>query len=128
MDQYHEDYRGKVSSGTGGRKVKFSDKRLCHMGGTFTGTRLSQNEEIKTTRSVGGNTKSRVRKTKFISVSTEGGNKKVEITNVIRGNTPDYTRQNIITKGAIVQTAIGKVRVTSRPGQHGVLSGVIAKE
>jgi small subunit ribosomal protein S8e len=128
MDQYHGNFTGKVSKGTGGKRVKFSDKRLAMAGGTFTATKLSQKEERKSTRTGGGNTKVRIRKTKFINVSTAGGTKKVEITNVIKGNTPDYTRQNIMTKGAIVQTAIGKVRVTSRPGQHGALSGVPVKE
>jgi small subunit ribosomal protein S8e len=128
MDQYHENYTGKVSKGTGGKKSRFSDKRLAMAGGTFTATKLSQKEERKSTRAKGGNAKVRIRKTQFVNVPSEKGAKKVKITNVLKGNTPDFTRQNIITKGAIVQTEAGKVRITSRPGQHGVLSGVIVKE
>lgn len=35
-----------------------------------------------------------------------------------------YVRRNILTKGAVVDTDVGKVRITSRPGQSGALSGV----
>ena len=41
---------------------------------------------------------------------------------------PNYVRRNIITKGAIVGTDIGRVRVTSRPGMHGVVSGVLLED
>jgi len=35
-----------------------------------------------------------------------------------------FVRRNIITKGAVVETEKGKVKITSRPGQVGVLSGI----
>jgi small subunit ribosomal protein S8e len=35
-----------------------------------------------------------------------------------------YVRRNILTKGAIVDTDKGKVKITSRPGQSGALSGI----
>jgi small subunit ribosomal protein S8e len=35
-----------------------------------------------------------------------------------------YVRRNILTKGAVVDTDLGKVRITSRPGQSGALSGI----
>jgi small subunit ribosomal protein S8e len=34
---------------------------------------------------------------------------------------------NIITKGAVIETDAGKARVTSRPGQHGVVNAVLLK-
>ena len=37
---------------------------------------------------------------------------------------PNYVQRNIITKGAILETDVGLVRVRSRPGQDGVLNGV----
>jgi small subunit ribosomal protein S8e len=37
----------------------------------------------------------------------------------------NYVRRNIITKGAIVDTEKGKARVTSRPGQDGVVNAVL---
>ena len=37
---------------------------------------------------------------------------------------PNYVQRNIITKGVILETEVGLVRVRSRPGQDGVLNGV----
>ena len=41
---------------------------------------------------------------------------------------PNYVRRNIVTKGAIVETDMGQVRITSRPGSHGALNGVLLDE
>jgi len=40
----------------------------------------------------------------------------------------EYAKRNIITKGAIIQTSEGKARVTSRPGQDGVVNAVLIEE
>ncbi|HKV90874.1 MAG TPA: 30S ribosomal protein S8e [Thermoplasmata archaeon] len=37
---------------------------------------------------------------------------------------PNYVQRNIITKGAILETDLGLVRVRSRPGQDGVVNAV----
>ncbi|MEM4140048.1 MAG: 30S ribosomal protein S8e, partial [Nitrososphaeria archaeon] len=39
----------------------------------------------------------------------------------------DLTRRGVITKGAILETELGQVRVTSRPGQDGVVNAVLVK-
>jgi small subunit ribosomal protein S8e len=36
-----------------------------------------------------------------------------------------YVRMNVLSKGAIVKTELGNARITSRPGQHGVVNGVL---
>ena len=41
---------------------------------------------------------------------------------------PNYVRQNIITKGSIIETEKGKAKVTSRPGQHGVVNAVLVAD
>ena len=38
---------------------------------------------------------------------------------------PNFVRRNIMTKGAVVETDKGLVRITSRPGSHGVINGVL---
>ena len=40
----------------------------------------------------------------------------------------NYVRRNILTKGAVVETDVGKVRLTSRPGKDGVLNGTLLEE
>lgn len=37
----------------------------------------------------------------------------------------DLQRMGIITRGAIIETELGRARVTSRPSQHGVLNAVL---
>ena len=36
-----------------------------------------------------------------------------------------YVRRNIINKGAIIETKIGKAKVTSRPGQCGTINAIL---
>ncbi len=38
---------------------------------------------------------------------------------------PNYVQRNIITRGALVETDLGLVEVRSRPGQDGVLNGIL---
>ncbi len=39
-----------------------------------------------------------------------------------------FVRMNVITKGAILETDKGSVKVTNRPGQEGHVQGVLLKE
>jgi len=41
---------------------------------------------------------------------------------------PHYVRRNIITLGAVVETKIGTAKVTSRPGQDGIVNAVLLEE
>ena len=41
---------------------------------------------------------------------------------------PHFLRLKIITKGAVIKTEAGNAKVTSRPGQHGVVNAVLIKE
>ena len=56
---------------------------------------------------------------------------KVQVTDILnvvdnKANT-HFVRRNIITKGAVVETSLGKAKVTSRPGQHGMVNGVLVE-
>ena len=54
---------------------------------------------------------------------------KTDIKSVIENSANiNYIRRNIINKGAIIETGIGKAIVTSRPGQTGVVNAVLIKE
>ena len=51
---------------------------------------------------------------------------KVKIVTVIENPcNPHYVQRNIITKGAVLKTELGRARVTSRPGQHGILNAIL---
>ncbi len=129
MVLYHQPIKRK-SSGSGGRKRASQDKRLHHYGGFQALTRLHKGE--KETRDViktkGGRVKVKPKHVEFVNLFADGKTKKVKITNV--SETPSnrhYARENIIIKGAIIQTEAGKARVTNRPGQDGVINAVLAK-
>ena len=36
-----------------------------------------------------------------------------------------FIRRNIITKGSVIDTELGKARITSRPGQDGIINAVL---
>ncbi len=51
---------------------------------------------------------------------------KVKVLTVLENpSNPHYVQRNIITKGAVLKTEQGRARVTSRPGQHGILNAVM---
>ena len=37
----------------------------------------------------------------------------------------DLNRRHILTKGAVVETELGNAKITSRPGQQGILNGIL---
>ena len=39
----------------------------------------------------------------------------------------NFVRRSIMTKGAVIETSLGKARITSRPGQEGFLNAVLVK-
>ena len=55
-----------------------------------------------------------------------GKAKLVEIKTVVENPANrNFVRRNILTKGAIVETELGKAKITSRPGQQGFLNAVL---
>ncbi|VVC01876.1 30S ribosomal protein S8e [uncultured archaeon] len=72
----------------------------------------------------GNGQKSKLKTAKFVNVLTPQGMKKVAMRTVLETlNNRHYARQNIVTKGAVVDTEIGKVKITNRVGQDGVVNG-----
>ena len=116
---------------TGGLKGKHRDKRKYELGSPPTETRVSTEELIKKDRAMGGNYKIRVKYATFANVYDPQAktSKKVKIVSVIQ--TPanrEYARRGIVVKGAIIQTELGKAKVTSRPGQDGTINAILVKE
>ncbi|MHA1228060.1 MAG: 30S ribosomal protein S8e, partial [Candidatus Hodarchaeales archaeon] len=73
------------------------------------------------------NTKIRLLSYKYANVSSQDGKtiEKLEIEDVEENPANrDFARRKILTKGAIIQTKKGKAKVTSRPGQNGVVDAV----
>jgi small subunit ribosomal protein S8e len=124
--QYHGRSNTK-RSGSGGVKKTFRDKRKSATGGFFSETKaVKENDTRKVVRVKGGGLKVKARRVVFINVSDgKGKTQKVKILNVL--STPSnalYARENVIVKGSVLEVEGGKVKVSSRPGQDGVVNGV----
>ena len=117
---------------TGGRKWPHQKvKRKYWMGRYPTNTRLAPSEKRKIIRVRGGNHKVRLRYATYANVADPETKtvKKVRILAVVETPAnPNYARMNIITKGTIIETELGRAIVTSRPGQDGVVNAVLIKK
>ena len=64
----------------------------------------------------------------FVNLVLDSKVKKTKIIRVLENPTNnDYQRRGVITKGAIIETEDGKCKVVSRPGQDGVVNGILIK-
>ncbi len=74
----------------------------------------------------GGHKKTILLKANIANVFVEGKIKKADIKNVIE--TPQnkfFARENRLSKGAIIDTSLGKARITNRPTQEGCVNAVL---
>lgn len=115
---------------SGGVKGKHSGKKKHELGGPFTATTVADKDLVKKVRARGGRTKLKVIKASFVNVADgKGKTSRLKILGVER--TPanvEYARRGIVTRGTIVKTEAGLVKVTSRPGQTGVVNGTVLKD
>jgi len=77
---------------------------------------------------MGGNRKIRLLQCNIANVTNPKDGKTVSTTiETVIGNDANkhYIRRNILTKGSVIRTAIGTAKVTSRPGQDGVVNAVL---
>lgn len=116
---------------TGGKKTRHRKKRKHELGRPPTMTRFSVKEARKIIRVRGGNLKIRLKRAVYVNVAVpnEGKVTKTRILEVVETpSNPQYARGNYITKGTIVRTELGLVKITSRPGQDGVLNGILLEK
>ncbi len=112
---------------SGGRAKLNKNKRKYELGKGAAETKIGE-RKVKKIRTTGGNDKIRLTNENKINVVNPKTNKveRAEIISVVenKANT-HFVRRNIITKGAVVETSAGKVKVTSRPGQDGIINGIL---
>jgi small subunit ribosomal protein S8e len=122
---WHGDMRKKKLSGS--RKKMYRKKRKYEQG-TFPAETLMGERKQKISRGRGGNIKIKVLSEKQVCVTDPktGKTEKTKILRVVKSPANiDYNRRGVITKGALIETSLGPARVTSRPGQHGMLNAVL---
>jgi small subunit ribosomal protein S8e len=110
---------GKKTSG--GRYKKRRKKKKYELPGQAISVKLGEQKK-KSSRTKGGNKKTFLLKAQFVNVK----GKKLAIKNVLETPSDRFlARQNILTKGTIVETEAGKVKITNRPSQQSMINGVL---
>jgi small subunit ribosomal protein S8e len=111
---------------TGGRLRPIRKKRRFEIARELQQATVGPGK-VKVYRVRGSNTKLRILTTQTINVFDPATKtSKVAKIVTVRENpaNPNYVQRNIITRGAILETDLGLVKVRSRPGQDGVLNGI----
>ncbi len=114
---------------TGGRYRSYRKKRVYELSSKPVLTRLGE-VKVRQTRGVGATIKSKLLSANTINVYDPKSKKysKEMIKTIVENNANrHFVRRNIMTRGAVVDTAKGKVKITSRPGQVGALNGVLVR-
>ncbi len=113
---------------TGAKVKQFRSKRKWEMGRSPTETLLGEPKR-RTIDSKGVHNKKRpVLRVKEANITDPKKNQtiRVEIQDVEKNpSNTDYQRRKVITRGTIIKTAKGRAKVTSRPGQDGILNAVL---
>ena len=115
---------------TGGL-IKHTRSRRSDEKDSFSVDTLLGNHSIRVKNSRGGNVKISLVSDNSVNVIDKSTNsiKKVAITSVLKNpSNRDYERRGVITRGAILDTELGKGRVLSRPGQSGIIDGILINE
>ncbi|MDI3544395.1 MAG: small subunit ribosomal protein S8e [Candidatus Woesearchaeota archaeon] len=114
---------------SGGKYKAFRKKRAYEKGNEPALTKLGK-QKASVIRGRGGKTNRKLLSAEYANViNKEGKAKKVKILNVVE--TPanrNYRVRNIITKSAIIETEIGRAKVTSRPGQTGSIEAMLIEK
>ncbi|MBS3072543.1 30S ribosomal protein S8e [Candidatus Pacearchaeota archaeon] len=111
---------------TGGKYKKSGKKKKYQLGHQARIVKLKETK-AKILKVRGGNEKLVLLTSNIINlIDKNKKSKKVKILNVLETPSNRFlARQNILTKGAIVQTESGKARITNRPGQEGSIQGIL---
>ena len=114
-------------SPSGARNVANRGKRKSGLGRDPAETRVDE-KRLRKIRTRGGNEKLRLAAANKINL-TDAKSGKTQVTDILgvieNDANPNYVRRNIVTKGAVVETPEGNAKVTSRPGQDGVVNGIL---
>ena len=114
---------------TGGQYKKLRKKKKRDFGSDFYPVKIGEMRK-KTVRGLSNNMKQRLLEAQKVNVFDGKSKPKVVDIQSVEQNpaNPHFVRMGIITKGAVVKTELGLAKVTSRPGQDGLVNAVLLKE
>lgn len=122
---------------------------LMKLGRKITGGRYIANKKKKKHTLVRPSRNTKIGSTKRKTIRTRGANKKQALLTCDTANILDqnkkakqakilnvtetqsnrfWARQNRLVKGSIIETDLGKAKITNRPGQEGCVNAVLIKE
>jgi small subunit ribosomal protein S8e len=113
---------------SGGRKRSYRKKKKFEIKRFLKQVRLGE-QKVKVLRVRGGNRKAVLLRDNFANVAVGNSIKRVKILNVVE--TPSnrfFAKSNIITKGTVIDTELGRAKVTNRPGQEGMINAVLIEK
>ena len=107
---------------TGGRTRKYRKHKKHQKGEEFSAPETGDLKIIKK-RTEGGNQKNVVKRSHTANVAKDGEVVEAEIESVEENPAnKNFVRRSLLTKGAVIQTSEGEAKITSRPGQEGVVN------
>ena len=131
MAKWHGISRRKPSGGRLKRPNRYRGKRRTEVSSEAQYAYIGEKDDRKMYRKNAGSQTTRLLSANTVNVNipNEGTTVKATINSVIANDAdPNFIRRNIVTKGSIVDTSMGKVKITSRPGMHGVVSGILLED
>ena len=113
---------------SGGKYIPLRKKKLSERPGTPRMTSLGKDKK-KEVRMRGGKGKTALLSTDIAYVVDPKTNKttKTKIKSVVRSPANRYFK-NVMVKGTLIETELGRAKVTNRPGQHGSVSAILTQE
>ena len=122
MPQHHDDLTKREP--TGGRKRAYRKRRKREIGRDPLNAILGERKHV-IIRTRGSDVKIRLMSDKYANVFDPTQDKTIKTEILKMESNPsnrDYDRRGVITKGAIIVTELGRARITSRPGQEGIIN------
>ncbi|WP_342305592.1 30S ribosomal protein S8e [Methanolobus sp. ZRKC5] len=110
-----------------GAKIKTArGKRKFELGRESADTHVHDTKR-KNVATRGGNRKVRLLQCNVANVTDSQGKTQTASIENVTGNAANghYIRRNILTKGSVITTSLGSAKITSRPGQDGVVNAVL---
>ena len=111
-----------------GSRYKYSKTRKQHASGSLPTLTKLGSKKVKTDEGLSNHKKTRVMHHEKANVLDPKSNKikSVKIKTILENPAnKNFVRRNIMTKGTIIDTELGKAKITSRPGQDGTINAVL---
>ena len=131
MAKWHGISRRKPSGGRLKRPNRYRGKRRTEVSSEAQYAYIGEKDDRKMYRKNAGSQTARLLSANTVNVNIpkEGKTVKATINSVLATDAdPNFIRRNIVTQGSVVDTSMGKVKITSRPGMHGVASGILLED